>query len=206
MQLIQELRGNQRLRIGLALIAALLALYGLLEWRDLAEAQKGSYKQLASQALRLSREKEQAQWPDRALQARQAQEVADAQLWRQTSLPLAQAQLQDWLYAALRQADAKNYAVKLADASAKLGVAVAADEESQSQNLTAMRARLSFGADAPVLLALLSTFAEAEHPVVVEALSLKAQRVEMTVAAWYAGAPAAAAPVATAISAPSTAH
>ncbi len=197
MTLLNELRANQRLRVGLALIISILALYGLLEWRDFVNAQKDGYKHLALQASRLDSQRSQAQWPQRATEAGVALKEAEASLWRQASLSLAQAELQDWLYAQLRQADAKRYSVKIVDASARLGVA-GDDTESTpaAQGLVAMHARLSFDADTPVLLALLAALAEAQHAVAVDSLSLKAKHVEMNVSAWFSASASTAAPAA----------
>ena len=198
MNLLDELRANLRLRVGLAFILGVFCLYGLLEWRDYLAERRVQYRQLAGQVARIGLQQSQAEWIDRSIQANEALRAAETRLWRQASFGLAQAEMQDWLYTQLRHADAKRANVNLSDPTAQLGLTPNAAEQ-DSIGLTKLHAKVDFFGDAPVLLALLSAIVDADRQVVVNALSIKSQRVEIDIGAWYM-APAASAPAAAPVS------
>lgn len=198
--LINQLRANIRLRIGLALIISIVAAYGLLEWRDLGQARLNEYRQLSGNVARLGNQQSLAQWPARAEQATAALVVAERRLWPNTSFGLAQAQVQDWLYALLRQADAKKFTVKLSDGEADFGTARAGEESAASMaGIKQMRARIEFNTEAPVLLALLAALNDAEHQVIVDTLNVKGPQTQLELSVWCdlrASSGAASAPLA----------
>ena len=189
-----ELRDNARLRLGLALLAAVLGLYGLIEWQDRQALRAGQLQRMAAQVARLSNPQTMGVWPQRAREARAVLQGLEQRLWRNTSVGLAQAQFQDWLRDQLRLANAPNATVRIAEAE---GVAatrpdVAPDPSSASAGAAAggdllrVGAQVDFAlADPQLLVALLAAMAANQRAVQVESLVVKNQRVEMRVAASF---------------------
>ena len=195
--LSNELRVNPRLRMGTALIVAICAAYALLEWRDQLDASKAEYRRVLGQLARVSSQQDQEQWRTRATEAAQARDAATARLWQNSSVGLAQAQVQDWLQTLLRQTAAKNFNLKVAEAEAALDATAAAQQAPaamQQQDLKLLRARVDFAAEPPVLLALLAALNDAHHRVVVESLNVKSGKAELGLSFWFRIQPADAAP------------
>ena len=96
MTLLEDLRTNQRLRLGVVAIVAILVLYGLLEWRDQLAASKADYRRLLTQLARVNQYRQAPVgvdvWQARASEAEQALSQARDQLWHNKSTGLAQAQ------------------------------------------------------------------------------------------------------------------
>lgn len=203
MNWLEPLYGNRRLRIGLALIAWLLAVNALLDWRTHIETLQAEYRRSIGQLARLSPRLPLEVWQQRAAEGREALQQARALLWRNGSAGLAQAQVQDWLTGTLRRAGAQAPAVRVAepDAGVRAGTtaagstapAAAAPAAGLAAPL-AVRARIEFGTDPAVMLALLAAFNDAEHRVAVDSLVVRPGRTDMGLTFWYALEPAAAAP------------
>lgn len=192
MSLFEEFRSNPRLRTGLALVAAILVGYGLLEWRDHQEASVADYKRLLGQVARMSQPQQPAQWAQRASEAGEALQQARGQLWRNASTGLAQAQVQDWLNGLLRQVDAKSASVRVAEPELNPDApSLAARLPSDLQALQPLRARVEFNSEPTVLLTLLAALNDAPQRVVVEGLTVKQPRTEIVLTFWFEITPAA---------------
>jgi len=186
MMLLDELRGSSRLRIGLAVIAAIFCAYGLLEWRDQGRERLAAYEQLVGQLARLSNHQTQAEWPSRAQEAGVVLEQARQGLWHNSTIGLAQAEFQDWLQGMLREAGVKNANLRLTDVDALVPTDRTLDSASGQApvGFKQLRARLDFNAESPVILALLAAMNDSERQVVIETLIVKAQRVDLVLSAW----------------------
>ena len=185
-QMINELRSNLRVRVGLALAIAILGIYGLLEWRDSGQSRMDAYRQLLAQVARLGKQQSQTEWPARAEEAKLGLLSAEQRLWRNSSIGLAQAELQDWLYALLRQADAKSFTVKLTEGEAGFGASNVSDTMPVAlAGLRQLRARIDLNADTPVMLALLAAMNDAEHQIIVDTLNVKGSRLELGLTVWF---------------------
>ncbi len=194
MSLFEELRSNPRLRIGLALVVAILLGYGLLEWRDRQEAGMADYKRLLGQVARMGQPQQPAQWAQRASEAAAALQQARSQLWRNASTGLAQAQVQDWLNGLLRQVDAKSASVRVAEPELNPDAPTLASRLPQELKATQpLRARVEFNTDPSVLLTLLAALNDAPQRVVVENLAVKPIKTELVLTFWFDITPAAAA-------------
>lgn len=193
MSLISELRANSRLRIGLALIISIVWLYGLLDLRDNNAALVDQYKQTALQLARFGGQQKQTQWPARADEAKEALSLAESRLWHNSTLGLAQAEMQDWLSQQLNQAKAVRYAVKVAESDA--GPDQKSDKSGAApSDLNQVKAKIEFNVDPKVLSSLLIAMANADHQIVVESMVVKHPRTELTVSAWYVLQPAVPSP------------
>ena len=191
MSLFEELRSNPRLRIGLALVVAILLGYGLLEWRDRQDAGMADYKRLLGQVARMGQPQQPAQWAQRASEATDALQQARSQLWRNASTGLAQAQVQDWLNGLLRQVDAKSASVRVAEPELNPDAPSLASRLPQElKTLQPLRARVEFNTDASVLLTLLAALNDAPQRVVVENLTAKPLKTELVLTFWFEITPA----------------
>lgn len=192
MTLMEELRDNPRLRVGLVLVVAILVGYGLLEWRDRQEVAVGEYKRLLGQVARMGQPQQPAKWARRASEAEEALQQARGQLWRNASTGLAQAQVQDWLNGLLRKVDAKSASVRVAEPELSPdAAALAARLPSDLQTLRPLRARVEFNSEPTVLLTLLAALNDAPQRVVVDSLNVKQTRTEMLLTFWFEIAPGA---------------
>lgn len=97
--LLQEWRANARLRAGVAVIAAILALWLLLVGHDQAALWKQEALELQSQAEQLRPYKGQTQWTFRADDAAKLIESGKELQWVAPSAGAAEARLQDALRA-----------------------------------------------------------------------------------------------------------
>lgn len=192
MTVLSELRSSVRLRIGLALIVAIFVGYALLEWSDGREARLAEYRQLSVQLARVGNQQDQALWQARASEAQAASLLAEQGLWQGESMGLAQARLQDWLYALLRQADAKGFIVKITESEAVFEKAKL-DQGSQTllPDLQLLRARLEFNTDPQLLLALLAALNDSAQQIGVDTLSVKPAKTALDLAVWVRIRPAA---------------
>lgn len=186
MDALNVLRTNARLRVGVVVIVAICVAYGLLEWRDQQAAGALEYRRMVNQLSRLTGQPSQQPWPARAAEAQQALADARGRLWENSSTGRAQAQVQDWLNALLRQTAAKAFSVKVAEGDAALDASGGAPKLPDAlKDLTPLRARIEFTTEAPVLLALLAAMNDAEHQIVVDSLSVKPTKTEIGLSFWF---------------------
>jgi hypothetical protein len=97
LNIVQELRQNTRLRIGVELIFCILAIYSLLVLGDYQAKVESSYSEIANQFLQLQRVTAQTEWKERAEQAHNLRVELEDKLWISNSKGLAEANFQAWL-------------------------------------------------------------------------------------------------------------
>ena len=183
---LEELRNNLRLRVGLVAIVAILLGYGLLEWRDHLAESALDYRRLLIQVARLGQQQHPEQWQSRVVEARQALSQARAQLWRNNSPGLAQAQVQDWLSSVLRQTDAKAYSVRVSEPDTAIdSQTLKARLPAELSQLVPLRARVEFNSDPAVLLALLAAMNDSKQRVVVDTLNIRTLKTDMMLTFWF---------------------
>jgi hypothetical protein len=185
MNFINELRSNYRLRIGLTVIAGIVWLSLLLDLRELNSVSLDRYRQIASQLARFNAQQKQTQWIARAQDAKDALSIAESQIWQEPTLGLTQAELRDWLLRQLLHAKATQYAVKVSESGGDRDGNKNSKSNDSVVDLIPVRAKVEFNANPASLNSFLSELANAEHKVVVESLSVKLSRTEMTVVSWY---------------------
>jgi hypothetical protein len=96
-ELLLELKKNTRLRIGLWLIAAIIAFYTLLLIHDYSVNLQTQYQSKVSHLARLQDVTSQAEWIQRAEHAKSVKIMLEDKLWTSVSKGLAQADFQAWL-------------------------------------------------------------------------------------------------------------
>jgi hypothetical protein len=97
LELLQEIRKNTRLRLGLWAILAIIALYWLLVLDEYKNKLQLEYQAELTSLARLRDVTSQAEWLDRAELARSAEINLESKLWNAASKGLAQADFQAWL-------------------------------------------------------------------------------------------------------------
>ena len=196
MNFIAQIRSNPRLRIGLTLIAGIIWLSLLLDLRDENHSLLDKYQQTVAQLARYNSQQKQTQWLQRAQDAKDVLEAAEARTWQEPTLGLAQAELRDWLLHQLLESKAAFYTVKVSESADDKG---SKDGKGDTPaDLVHVRATLEFNTDAAALDKFLAALAIGDHQIAVENLSVKQPRTSMTVATWYKLPPAAPAGGATA--------
>lgn len=165
LQMRSELQGNARLRLGLALIAATLCLWGLLLLQDQAASWNEQADAAQAEIERLKPLQSATQWPERAEQARKHHEALRAMLWSAASQGLAEAALQDTLRA---------WAEKAGLPVRELSVsAAAAGEPAAAGQPVALRARLVVDMDRIGLMGLLAELARSPRVMAVDSMRLR---------------------------------
>ena len=109
-----ELAASGRLRLGLALIVAVLWLYCALLLRDERDERMRAFRAASVQLTRLQQAAQQAEWPQRMEEAKVTVAQLESGLWRGDSLGLSRAALQDWLTQQLKQANVSRPLITLA--------------------------------------------------------------------------------------------
>lgn len=97
LNVVQELRQNTRLRIGVELIFCILAVYSLLLLSDYQAKIEGNYSEIAKQFLQLQKVTAQTEWKERAEKAHSLRVELEDSLWISNSKGLAEADFQAWL-------------------------------------------------------------------------------------------------------------
>ena len=197
-KLAAELGASRRLRLGLALIVAVLWLYGVLLLRDARDERTRGFRQASVQLARLQEAAGQTEWPQRLEEAKILPAALESGLWRGDSLGLSRAALQDWLAQQMKQAQVPRPLITLAaqedDAAgapggaAPAGGAPAAEAAELAAGLWKVKAKLNFDFTAESLPLLLARLAAPSPRVTVESLRVVREpvaRVEMVVVAYF---------------------
>lgn len=101
------------LRLGVACIAGILWLYGLLVWYDAAAERDRGLAQKARQLARIEAQAGETQWPERLQEAERRLLGFESSVRKVESLGQAQGDLQDWVNEQARTAGLRNVAVTL---------------------------------------------------------------------------------------------
>lgn len=185
MNFIGELRSNNRLRIGLTLIMAIVWLSLLLDLSDENKALVDRYRQTASQLARFDSQQKQTQWLTRAQDAKDVLASAESRVWQNPTLGLTQAEMRDWLLRQLLQAKAAQPTVKVSESGGDKSKNNGSKSTDSPTDLVRVRAEVEFNTDPAALSNFLAALANAEHQVVVESLAVKQPRTNLTVASWH---------------------
>lgn len=100
--LVAEWRRNARLRLGSAVVALILAGYGLLALSDQIKPMQVEHQRLRQQLAGIRVLAEQRFWEERLNAARALRVQLESRLWRADNRGLAHADVQNWLNAQLK--------------------------------------------------------------------------------------------------------
>ncbi len=182
--LLQELKTNPRLRIGLALILVVLWVYGLLELGTLNQTRLESYTRLARKAAQLKSQARQEAWITRASEVATLKTQVESSLWNESSSGLALARWQDWLDDTLNTAGATRHTINISESIGK---------QPEGQRWQPMRARIEFDSTPDRLNNVLYLLEKAEKLTQIETLTVRANKAELNLIAWTSAASAPAA-------------
>ncbi len=151
---LAQLRGNPRLRWGIAIIVAVLWLYGILLLKDSLQERSMQYRMDGKRVAQMRAELAQPEWLARVEQANVLSTQLEGRLWQAPTQGLAQAAFQDWLNTAVRNAGV---------ARAQVAVTVIDETPATQQgdagatpaDLWKIKAKLSFDFSAQSLIELL---------------------------------------------------
>lgn len=182
---IQELRGNLRLRLGFALIVAIIWLYAILTLQEALQTKSQAFRASSHQLARLQAVMNEGDWTARLAEAQALQADMESKLWRGDTLGLARATLQDWLNQKLQQLAATHVTVTMLAPNEVRNEEQAADA---SLELWKVGAKLVFDFNPDTLNKLLAELEQGPHILVVESLHITKEpipRVELTVQAYF---------------------
>lgn len=170
-----ELQDNPRLRMLVALVLAILWLYGLFILRDRSTQLAREHAALANQLNTLVLEAGERTWLARADQVKKHQLALERGLWLNKTAGLAQAAWQDALILGLAKANAvRPSAVVTISSLATTSLNSDADPTSAKANrYQPLRARVEFDFNSTVLHQWLGDLAKAEPFTIVENLSIR---------------------------------
>ncbi len=196
---LSQLRGNPRLRWGIALIVGIFWLYGILLLRDSLQEQTQQHRAAAQSLSRLRAQLAQPQWTTRVTPAKVMAVQLEGKLWQAATPGLAQAAFQDWLNASMVKAE-------IGKSQISVTVLEEAVPNAPTQNLDAstsptpkptsstpadlwkLKAKISLGFSAPSLMAFLNLIENHDKQIIVAALNVRkepAPQVEMELYGYF---------------------
>lgn len=189
-KILTELRNNARLRWGVALILALLWLYGLMLLNEAQQAQQQQYRAGAQTLARLEAQLTQAEWLTRVESAKTLVVQLESQLWQAPTSGLAQAAFQDWLNATLQKAGAVRpiITVTVVDEITAASAYPETAAGSTPPDLWKLTAKLGFAFEAEKLLTVLSEIESNDKRIIIGSLHIRKQptaHVEMELHAYF---------------------
>jgi len=101
--MLKELQSNTRLRVGLWLIAGIIAIYGILLLDDQRLKLQGEYKTTVARLHQLENIAQQADWTKRADEIKKLRQDLESKLWQANTQGLAEANLQAWFDKQLKE-------------------------------------------------------------------------------------------------------
>lgn len=187
---LDELRNNPRLRWGLLGIAGILWFYCVLELRDQVQAKEDGYRALSKKIARIQSTAAQTDWPTRLSDARALQTRLEKDLWRETSIGLAQASFNDWLSQLAQQANLGKIQLSVAAQGEEAAGKEKSDKSASAapNGLWKASAKLAFDFNPQTFYPFLGKLANNDRQVVIESLtvrSLPAPKAEMLLVAYF---------------------
>lgn len=199
---LNDLRNNPRLRMWLALVVAVIALYGVLLLRDALQGAEQQQRALALSVSRLRVQMNQTEWLERLPPAKTLAVQMEGRLWRAPTAGLAQAAFQDWINVNLAQAKATKpqITVTVLDEStagaegnappavAPTTLAAAEGAPATPPDLWKIKAKVGFDFSAPSLLEFLKLIENHDKQIIVDALNVRKEppsRVDVDLLAYF---------------------
>lgn len=170
-----QLAGNPRLRIGIALILAIVGIYFTLNKAEQVGKSQQEYRRLAARVAQTRQQASETTWPARSDAASTALDVLRQRDWTDSTDGLLQAKWNDWLQALLTQENAANSSITLADAplAAGKGNGNTNDAASAPDAMRPIKAKLRFEVAPKALYNILQALATHQQTMVVDTLSYR---------------------------------
>lgn len=164
-QLIAELQTNRRAALGLLVIAALIALYGVMLLRGATERAIEAYGTEAAMLQRVTAVAQEKDWPLRATQSGAMLANMRQRLWTADSEGLAQADLQSWISTVGREIGLPIFDIRTE----------AAKVPNAPPDLWQITATITAQPSEPAVIALLERLAQPPHVTVVSRFHVRQQ-------------------------------
>lgn len=178
--LFANLKANPRLRWGVLSIVGVLWFYSVLELRDAVQRKNEAYTALNKKIARMQGAAEQAEWPSRLKEAHAVQFTMEKRLWRESTIGLAQATINDWLTQLTQQANLTKVQLQVAaqeDGGVKKGDGSDGVATPAGSDLWKVSAKLAFDFSPQSFYPLLGHIATNEKKVIVESLVIRSNPV-----------------------------
>ncbi len=184
-QLLAELKASARLRMGVALVIAVVWLYAILSLQEFRDELIQKYRGVSSKTLRLQSVLREGDWIARLDSAKALQAEMEGSLWRGDTVGLARASFQDWLNQEMQHASVSHPNLTMSAGNEVRPDSQAAGPEGE---LWKVGAKLVFDFNPDNLNRLLGQLTGNPHRVIVESLHITKEpnpRVELTVLAYF---------------------
>lgn len=185
-QFLSELKSNARLRIGVALVFAVLWLFLILTMRDALDTSVREYRRASFKLGKLQSVMQQDDWTERLHAATTLQAAMESTLWRGDTLGLARASFQDWLNEQVRLAAVSRPVISIGSGNEE-----ASGDQAHAagiNDLWKVKANVVFDFNPEALYKLLGQMAKNTHHVAIESLRITKEpnpRVEMVASAYF---------------------
>lgn len=188
---LDELKANPRLRLGLWLVAGIVWLYALLLLRDETSRVASEHHALAKKLSRVAATAGQTVWAARVEPARAMQVELEGRMWRESTIGLAQAALQDWLNQVVQQSALPRPFLTVSaqeEAAAEAPSPALSDTASAVADAWKVSAKLSFDFAPQNFYTLMEKLVGNDKQIVVESLTIRGApvpRAEMVLVAYF---------------------
>lgn len=188
---LTQLRGNPRLRWGVALIAGIFWLYAILLLHESLQEQTRQYHATAQAIARLRAQLVQPEWLSRVVPAKTMAVQMEGRLWQAPTSGLAQAAFQDWLNAAMIKTGVTRQQITVTvidEAAANAPNQSQGSDSTTPADLWKIKAKLGFDFSAPTLLEFLNKIENHEKQIIVGTLSVHKEpmsHVEMELYGYF---------------------
>jgi hypothetical protein len=190
--LYATLKTTPRLRWGVLGIVGILWLYGALELRDQVKLKNDAYAAMGKKIARIQGVATESEWPARLKEAQALQLKLENRLWREATIGLAQATMNDWLTAVTQQASLGKVQLAVAAQDDDVGSGKAGSNENGSaggqSDLWKVSARLSFDFNPQTFYPLLNRIATNDKRIAIESLVIRSTptpKAEMSLVAYF---------------------
>jgi hypothetical protein len=183
--MFEQLRGNARLRAGIALAIVLVLVTLLLDAQAAIDDRRRAVAREQARLQSMSRDVDGPLWLQRAAAARQLREQVQAALWQAGSAGAAEAAFVDWINRELAQANITNANVVSASVPAGPLGGAARPAAGLPEGHLLMRVNAGFAHSPGVLERVLERLLAGERMVTVESVSVRQRpvpRVELVIA------------------------
>lgn len=166
-----QLAGNPRLRIGIALILVIIGLYFTLDKAEQVNKSQQEYRRLNARIAQTRQQAAETAWPARSAAAGAALDALRQRDWTDSTDGLLQAKWNDWLQALLTQEKAGNSTITLTDAP--LAAGKGSDAADTPDAMRPIKAKLHFEAPPKALYNILQAIDTHQQTMVIDTLSYR---------------------------------
>lgn len=166
-----QLAGNPRLRIGIALVLVIIGSYFTLDKAEQVNKSQQEYRRLNVRIAQTRQQASETAWPARSAAAGAALDALRQRDWTDSTDGLLQARWNDWLQALLTQEKAGNSTITLTDAPLAAGKDNAA--AGTPDTMRPIKAKLHFEVPPKVLYNILQAIDTHQQTMVVDTLSYR---------------------------------